>query len=182
MRALRGTRGRIHTPFSGSSQGGVTPATHIEMDHGLTMKGVIIMTLKHKISRWRKLTALIAAGAAAVALALGGYAIADSSSNNGVSSSAKAATAGHVIPFQRGEPSPAKQVGQVPANWSAGTGTIVTGEAANKAKAAAVDAYPGGTVNRVVLLSNGEYNVHLIGVNWPHHVFVSKTFNVIGAE
>jgi hypothetical protein len=31
----------------------------------------------------------------------------------------------------------------------------------------------GGTVDRVVLLSNGEYNVDIIGVNWPHHVFVS---------
>jgi hypothetical protein len=37
-------------------------------------------------------------------------------------------------------------------------------------------------VDRVALLSNGEYNVHLIGVNWPHHVFVSSTFKVVGAE
>ena len=77
---------------------------------------------------------------------------------------------------------PSKVVGQVPANWSAGTGTIVTGTAADKAKAAALAAYPGGTVNRVVQLSNGEYNVHMIGVNWPHHVFVSKDFKVVGAE
>jgi hypothetical protein len=87
-----------------------------------------------------------------------------------------------VIPFQKGAPSPATKVGQVPANWTAGSGTLVTGEAANKAKAAAAAAYPGGTVNRVVLLSNGEYNVHVIGVNWPHHVFVSSTFTVLGAE
>jgi hypothetical protein len=140
------------------------------------------MTLKDKISGRRRLAALIATGAAAAALGLGGYAIADSGSSNGVSSSANAATAGKVIPFHRGEPSPATKVGQVPANWSAGTGTLVTGEAANKAEAAAVAAYPGGTVNRVVLLSNGEFNVHVIGVNWPHHVFVSKTFNVLGAE
>jgi len=33
-----------------------------------------------------------------------------------------------------------------------------------------------------VLLSNGDYNVHIIGVNWPHHVFVSKDFKVTGAE
>jgi hypothetical protein len=70
----------------------------------------------------------------------------------------------------------------VPANFSPGTGTIITGTAANKAKAAALAAYPGGTVNRVVLLSNGEYNVHIIGVNWPHHVFVSTNFKVVGAE
>jgi hypothetical protein len=37
-------------------------------------------------------------------------------------------------------------------------------------------------VNRVVLLSNGEYNVHYIGVNWPHHVFVNQDFLVVGAE
>jgi hypothetical protein len=136
------------------------------------------MTLKHKLLSRRKLTTSIAAGAAAIALATGGYAIAGS----GSSSSANAATVGKVIPFHRGQPSPATVVGQVPANFKAGTGTIITGTAANKAKAAALAAYPGGTVNRVVLLSNGEYNVHIIGVNWPHHVFVSNNFKVVGAE
>jgi hypothetical protein len=136
------------------------------------------MALRHKILSRRKLTTSIAAGVAAIALATGGYAIADS----GSSSSASAATAGKVIPFHRGQPSPATQVGQVPANFNPGTGTIITGTAADKAKAAAMAAYPGGTVNRVVLLSNGEYNVHMIGVNWPHHVFVSQNFNVVGAE
>ena len=99
----------------------------------------------------RKLTTSIAAGAAAIALAIGGYAIADSGSSS--SANANAATAGKVIPFQQGQPSPATKVGQVPASFSAGTGTIITGTAADKAKAAAVAAYPGGTVNRVVLLS-----------------------------
>ena len=42
-------------------------------------------------------------------------------------------------------------------------------------------AYPGGSVNRVVQLSDGQYNVHIIGVNWPHHVFVNQDFKVIGA-
>jgi hypothetical protein len=37
-------------------------------------------------------------------------------------------------------------------------------------------------VNRVVPLSGGDYNAHVIGVNWPHHVFVSKDFQVTGAE
>lgn len=73
-------------------------------------------------------------------------------------------------------------VGQVPASFKAGTGQIITGTAADKARAAALAAYPGGTVNRVVLLSNGEYNVHVIGVNWPHHVFVDTSFKVVGAE
>jgi hypothetical protein len=136
------------------------------------------MTLRHRILSRRKLTTSIAAGTAAIALAIGGYAIVDP----GASSSASAATAGKVIPFHRGQPSPATQVGQVPANFSPGTGTIITGTAANKAKAAALASYPGGTVNRVVLLSNGEYNVHVIGVNWPHHVFVNQSFKVVGAE
>jgi hypothetical protein len=140
------------------------------------------MNLKHKILSKRKLTKSIVAGATAIALAIGGYAIVDAISSNGASNSAAAANVAKVIPFHRGQPSPSTVVGQVPANFSPGTGTIVTGTAADKAKAAALAAYPGGTVNRVVLLSNGEYNVHMIGVNWPHHVFVSKDFKVVGAE
>jgi hypothetical protein len=127
-----------------------------------------------------KLTKFVAAGAAALALAIGGVAIANSGSSSSTSSTASAAA--KAVPFHRGEPSPAKVVGQVPASFSPGTGTIVTGAAAEKAKAAAIAAYSGGTVNRVVLLSNGEYNVHMIAVNWPHHVFVNKEFKVIGAE
>jgi len=140
------------------------------------------MNLKHKILSKRKLTKSIVAGATAIALAIGGYAIVDAISSNGASNSVAAANVAKVIPFHRGQPSPSTVVGQVPANFSPGTGTIVTGTAADKAKAAALAAYPGGTVNRVVLLSNGEYNVHMIGVNWPHHVFVSNGFQVVGAE
>jgi hypothetical protein len=86
-----------------------------------------------------------------------------------------------VIPFQRGAPTTSKQVGQIPANWSQGSGTIVSGTTANEATEAALAAYPGGIVDRVVQLSNGEYNVHYIGVNWPHHVFVNQNFQVVGA-
>jgi hypothetical protein len=136
------------------------------------------MTLKDRILTRRRLTASIAVGAVAIALAIGGSALA----NRGPSSGANAATAGKVIPFHRGQPSPSTQVGHVPANFSPGTGTIITGTAASKAKAAAVAAYPGGIVDRVALLGNGEYNVHMIGVNWPHHVFVSSTFKAVGAE
>ena len=68
------------------------------------------------------------------------------------------------------------------ATYSQGSGTIVSGTAANKATEAALAAYPGGIVDRVVKLSNGEYEVHMIGVNWPHHVFVNQDFKVVGAE
>ena len=72
--------------------------------------------------------------------------------------------------------------GQVPETWRPGTGTIITGEAADKAKAAALVKYPGGgTVNRVLKLSDGSYAVHMIKIRWPHHVFVSKNFEVTGS-
>jgi len=86
-----------------------------------------------------------------------------------------------VVPFQRGAQSTSSQVGQIPASYSQGSGTIVGGTVANKATEAALAAYPGGIVDRVVKLSNGEYEVHNIGVNWPHHIFVNQDLNVIGA-
>jgi hypothetical protein len=91
-------------------------------------------------------------------------------------------TAAEVVPFQQGSPSASKEVGQIPADYSEGSGTIVSGTEANKATEAALAAYPGGVVDRVVKLSNGEYEVHNIGVNWPHHVFVNQEFKVVGAE
>ncbi len=61
-------------------------------------------------------------------------------------------------------------------------------------KTASYEAEP-GEVGRVLLLYSGgldtsvmlkwiqdEYEVHNIGVNWPHHIFVNKSFKVIGAN
>jgi hypothetical protein len=93
-----------------------------------------------------------------------------------------ASSAEGVIPFQRGAATTSKTVGQIPADYTEGSGPIVSGTAANKATEAALAAYPGGIVDRVVLLSNGEYEVHYIGVNWPHHIFVNQDFKVIGAD
>ncbi len=33
-----------------------------------------------------------------------------------------------------------------------------------------------------VQLSDGEFEVHYIGVNWPHHIFVDQNFMVVGAN
>jgi hypothetical protein len=96
--------------------------------------------------------------------------------NSGPKSSLK------VIPFKRGAPSTSKQVGLIPANYKQGSGTIVTGTTANKAAKAALAAYPGGIVDRVVKLSNDQYEAHYIGVNWPHHIFVNQDFKVLGAD
>jgi hypothetical protein len=93
-----------------------------------------------------------------------------------------ASSAAGVVPFQRGAATTSKQVGQIPANYSQGSGTIVGGTTANKATEAALAAYPGGVVDRVVKLSNGEYEVHNIGVSWPHHIFVNASFKVVGAD
>jgi hypothetical protein len=91
-------------------------------------------------------------------------------------------SASKVIPFQQGAPTTPKQDGQIPANYTEGSGTIVSGTTANNATEAALAAYPGGVVDRVVQLSNGEYEAHNIGVNWPHHVFVNQDFKVAGAN
>jgi hypothetical protein len=93
-----------------------------------------------------------------------------------------ASSAAGVIPFQPGAPTTSKQVGQIPANYSQGSGTIVSGTTEYNATLAALAAYPGGVVDRVVQLSNGEYEVHYIGVNWPHHIFVNQEFKVVGAN
>ncbi|MGI8451442.1 MAG: hypothetical protein ACR2MP_30510 [Streptosporangiaceae bacterium] len=91
-------------------------------------------------------------------------------------------SAGTVIPFQRGAATTSKQAGQIPADYRQGSGTIVSGTAANKATEAALAGLPRGVVDRVVKLGSGEYEVHNIGVNWPHHIFVTQDFKVAGAD
>ncbi|MDQ1661322.1 MAG: hypothetical protein QOJ68_1302 [Blastococcus sp.] len=98
------------------------------------------------------------------------------------SSAAASSSAAQVVPFQRGAPSTAKSVGQIPANYTEGAGTIVGGTTADQATQAALAAYQGGVVDRVVQLSSGQFEVHYIGVNWPHHIFVNQAFQVVGAN
>jgi hypothetical protein len=137
----------------------------------------------------KRLTRSIAAGAAAVAVAVGGVAIGNSSSSNSAGTATAAQTAAPTQtappsrPLTPGQPhAPSKPIrsGQIPTGWSAGSGTIITGAAADKAKAAALAAGYKGTVNRVLTLSDGSYAVHFIGTTGPHHVFVSKDFKVTG--
>src|SRR4051794_1964368 len=137
-----------------------------------------------------KVTKSIAAGAAALAVAVGGVAIANSNSSNGMSGAATsaqtAAPAQAGVPAKgsggAGAPARASAFGQAPTGWKPGTGTIITGAAADQAKAAAVAANYTGTVNRVLKLSDGSYVVHLIGTEGVHHVFVNTTFKVVAAE
>lgn len=90
--------------------------------------------------------------------------------------------AGKVVSFQGGTQGSSNPVGQIPASYKQGTGTIVSGHTADKATKAALAVYSGGVVDRVVRLSNGEYEVHYIGVSWPHHIFVNQRFEVVGAN
>jgi hypothetical protein len=63
-----------------------------------------------------------------------------------------------------------------------GMGTTVRGAAADKAKAAATAKYP-GTVERVMQLPDGSYEVHVITKSGGEvHVKVSKAFQVTGTH
>jgi membrane-bound inhibitor of C-type lysozyme len=97
-------------------------------------------------------------------------------------SSGATSPGGQVIAYTKGEQGSAQKVGQIPSNYSQGAGTVVSGTEADKATEAALAAYPGGIVDRVVAIGNGDYEVHYIGVNWPHHIFVNQDFQVIGAD
>jgi hypothetical protein len=88
----------------------------------------------------------------------------------------------NVIAFKSPNQSESKRAGQIPAGYKEGSGTIVSGTAATKATEAALTSYAGGVVDRGVRLSNGEYEVHNIGVNWPHHIFVTSDDKVVGAN
>jgi Domain of unknown function (DUF5666) len=87
----------------------------------------------------------------------------------------------NVISFKKGAAGSSKTVGQIPTDYTQGSGKLASGTKATKATEAALKAYAGGVIDRVVQLSNGDYEVHNIGVNWPHHIFVNKDFKVIGA-
>jgi hypothetical protein len=93
----------------------------------------------------RRLTRSIAVVAAALAVGGGAYGIVGATSSSGAGTASAAtptpATPAQVIPFTPGQPSPPQIVGQIPQGWSTGSGTIVTGPAADQAEAAAVTAW-----------------------------------------
>ena len=89
---------------------------------------------------------------------------------------------GQTIGYAKGKQGSTEKVGTIPSDYSQGSGTLASGTTADKATEAALAVYPGGTIDRVVKLSNGDYEVHNIGVNWPHHIFVNADFQVIGAD
>jgi hypothetical protein len=88
----------------------------------------------------------------------------------------------NTIAFKQPNSSESKSTGTIPSSYKEGMGTIVSATTATKATESALNSYAGGVVDRVVRLSNGDYEVHNIGNNWPHHVFETSNFKVIGAN
>ncbi|HEY6492244.1 MAG TPA: hypothetical protein VIZ43_03160 [Trebonia sp.] len=64
---------------------------------------------------------------------------------------------GRVIAFSKGTKGSSQTVGTIPSDYTQGSGTLASGTTADKATEAALAAYPGGVVDRVVELSNGDY-------------------------
>ena len=97
-------------------------------------------------------------------------------------SSSASSPGGQTIGYAKGKQGSTEKVGTIPSDYSQGSGTLASGTTADKATEAALGVYAGGVIDRVVELSNGDYEVHNIGVNWPHHIFVNQDFQVIGAN
>jgi hypothetical protein len=175
---------QIHTQFSGPAQGNTTAATHIEIDHGPPVKGNhhdpqgqnFEQTQAHEADRGRRRVRRAGVrwlwhrqrnrghrlGRRVNSLVHLGNISPIRAPRRGIQRSVRTGRRG-IIRHGRQR-------------------TIVSGTAAYRPTEAALAAYPGGVVDRVVKLSNGEYEVHNIGVNWPHHIFVNQNFKVVGAN
>jgi hypothetical protein len=114
----------------------------------------------------------VAAGAAAVALAFGAYAVGNSNTSSGTSSAS--APAQGAAGGGAGQTPPAGAM-------RGGFGTPATGADAAKAKAAALARYS-GSVEQVMKLPDGSFEVHVITSKGEYHVHVSKAFEVTGAD
>jgi hypothetical protein len=83
--------------------------------------------------------------------------------------------------MQKGQQNTSQSYGTIPTDYTEGQGTIVGASTTDEAVEAALQKYPGGIVDRVVQLADGDYEVHDIGTN-IHHVFENSSLQVIGAN
>jgi hypothetical protein len=86
-----------------------------------------------------------------------------------------------VTALQQGQQNTSQSYGTIPSDYTEGQGTIVGASTTDEAVATALQQYPGGIVDRVVQLADGDYEVHDIGTN-IHHIFENSSFQVIGAN
>ncbi|HTK34246.1 MAG TPA: hypothetical protein VL358_03020 [Caulobacteraceae bacterium] len=87
---------------------------------------------------------------------------------------------------RQGMPVPARHIGNINPDWGDAADsrtTIAAGPEAYKATEVGMAApySAGGIVDRVVKEPDGTYLVHNIGTSWPHHIFISPDFKLIGA-
>jgi hypothetical protein len=101
---------------------------------------------------------------------------------SGSSNSTNTATAGKVIPFDRGNPSPATKVGQILPNFTDGSGVIITETASNKAKGRCAGRLPRGHGEPRRAAEQRRLRRTPDRRQLAHHIFVNKDFKVVGAE
>jgi hypothetical protein len=87
---------------------------------------------------------------------------------------------------RQGLPVPARHIGDLNPDWGDAADsrtTIAAGVEAERATEVGMAApySAGGLVDRVVKEPDGTMLVHNIGTGWPHHIFVSRDFKLIGA-
>lgn len=131
--------------------------------------------LSGKLSAAPRLAKFGAAGAAAVAIAVGAYALGSSGSDDASTTSAFPGGATGQVPALDGQQSVAPS-GDVPAS---GGVTEVTGDTADKVEEAVL-AERDGTVEGVDALPDGSYLAHLATDDGEVYVTVSSDFEVTG--
>jgi hypothetical protein len=87
-----------------------------------------------------------------------------------------------VVPFQRGAAVHGKAGRSNPRELQPGVGNDRRRNGSEQGDDSCAGRLPRRHRRPCRELSNGEYEVHNIGVNWPHHIFVNQTFKVVGAN
>lgn len=125
-------------------------------------------TTTSSAKRWGSAAALLAAGLA------GGIVIAGTvSANAATSTPSPSASSGSTAGGPNGPSTQAPKPAE----------TALTGDTAEKVKAAALATYPGATVDRVETDSEGVYEAHITTTDGTHVIVaVDKTFTVTGTQ
>jgi len=123
-----------------------------------------------KIKRWGSGAALMAAGLVAGGVLAGSLTANAASSDTGTSSGS---TTTRQAPLNPGDPTKSQRPDE----------TLLTGDNAAKAKAAALAKYPGATIQRVETDNDGVYEAHIVTKDGqPVTVEMDKSFKVTGTE
>jgi hypothetical protein len=139
----------------------------------------------------RSLERIVAATAVAFGLAVGSYGIASAASGSGSSSSAATTTTTTTTAPSTAPTAPPAGYGQGGPGGNGPWGgrrsdeTLLTGDTADKVKAAALDKLSGATIVRVETDADGnaKYEAHMTKADGtPVTVYVDESFDVVGVE